>query len=176
MNETLEQRYERLVKTDSDINQHLQTLYTYAFKVKHITEVGTRNGVSTTALLRAQPEKLVCYDIVKTQDVDILGKMSGTTKFEFHNENILNVEIEETDLLFIDSLHNYEQMRAELALHSGKVRHYIIMHDTTICEKTDEVGRGPGIWKAVWEFLQEGTFIIREKFDNNCGLTIIERG
>lgn len=175
MSETLEQRFERLSTTSSDINEHLRTLYNYASRVKHITEVGTRHGVSTTAFLMAQPSKLVCYDIARTPDVDILEKMGGNTQFEFRNENILNVEIEHTDLLFIDSRHNYEQMKAELSLHSMKVGRYIIMHDTTICERIDEVGQGPGIWKAVWEFLQNGIFIIREKFDNNCGLTILER-
>ena len=43
--------YENSCRERSDINEHLPTLYEYACKCKHITEMGVRTGVSTTAFL-----------------------------------------------------------------------------------------------------------------------------
>jgi hypothetical protein len=44
--------------------------------------------------------------------------------------NVLEVEIEETELLFIDTYHYYAQLKKELKLHAGKISRYIAFHDT----------------------------------------------
>lgn len=103
-----------------------------------ITEMGTRGGVSTRAWLYAQPEKLVCYDLRKLPIVDLLERVAGKTDFQFHEADVLEIDIEETDLLFIDTWHVYEQLQAELAKHASKARKYIVLHDTTTFGETGE--------------------------------------
>jgi hypothetical protein len=55
--------FEMLCKTESDINEHLPTLYDYGRRVDHITEFGVRNGRSTVAWQYANPKTLISYDI-----------------------------------------------------------------------------------------------------------------
>jgi len=107
--------------------------------------------------------------------------------FEFKVADVLKTEIEETDLLFIDTWHAYDQLKQELKLHSNKVKKYICFHDTTSYEFVDESkghentwdgqSSGKGIWPAIEEFLDENKDIwqLKERFKNNNGFTIIER-
>jgi hypothetical protein len=48
------------------------------------------------------------------------------------------VEIERTDMLFIDTWHKYGQLSEELRMHSPNVDKYIVLHDTTSYEYRDE--------------------------------------
>src|SRR5262249_32635606 len=52
--------YRNACNTAGDIHEHLPTLYLLAQRCRHVTEMGTRTGVSTIAWLFAQPERLVC--------------------------------------------------------------------------------------------------------------------
>ena len=116
-----------------DISEHFPTLRKYASQCKHVTEFGTRGVVSTYALMAGKPEKLVTYDLVPNGNIwtaDDVAKGAGI-KLEFMERDTTKCEIEETDLLFIDTLHNYSQLKKELDLHHGKVRKYLIFHDTT---------------------------------------------
>jgi hypothetical protein len=188
----LEEVYDHYLKQESDINQHLPTLKKYAEECRSVTEMGVRWIVSTYAFLMAKPEKLVSIDIQhpSTWEVD-LSVVEGIAKdqncdFKFILGSTLELEIEPTDLLFIDTWHAYKQLKAELTLHSSKAQKYIILHDTTTYAFNDEDsyrewgdewrGDGKGIWPAVVEFLQEHSeWVLHEKFDNNNGLTILKR-
>jgi hypothetical protein len=165
----------------SDINEHLSTLKKYAEECKHITEFGVRWIVSTWAFLASNPEKMISYDfqMPSTWDVDINTVLEICYECNINYDFILadtrNITIEETDLLFIDTLHEYEQVKKELELHSDKVMKYIIFHDTVSFRTVGEVG-GKGIYFAIEEFLQKNNqWKIKEEFFNNNGLLIIER-
>jgi hypothetical protein len=176
----LQQTYERLCNQPSDINEHLPTLKKYADECEHITEMGVRWVVSTYALLMGKPKKLISYDINPINSEPIQEMVKDVTDFRFSVANTLDLEIEETDLLFIDTLHNYNQLKGELELHGNKAKKYIIFHDTTAFEwigesyqdKVDEVG----LWPAIEEFLEINTnWELHERFTNNNGLTILKR-
>jgi hypothetical protein len=172
---TLAQLYQLACELPSDIHEHCPTLYALARECRHVTEFGTRTGVSTTALLFAQPERLVCYDRVRYPQVETLERLAGRTAFSFQQADVLQIEIEVTDLLFIDTWHVYEQLQAELRLHAAKVRKYIVLHDTTTFgERGDEPARR-GLWPAVEEFLARGSFRLKQRYANNNGLTVLER-
>ena len=109
-------------------------------------------------------------------------------KFQFIEANVLEVDIEETDLLFIDTWHHYNQLTEELKKHAEKVKKYICFHDTTSYEHhsepttsendfKEELVWNKGLWDAVTEFLEENKDIwkLKERFTNNNGFTIIER-
>jgi hypothetical protein len=172
--ESLAELYRAVCSTPSDINEHCPTLYLLARQCRHVTEMGTRAGVSTVALLYAQPDKLVCYDRLKLPSISRLQALAGRTHFVFHQADVRTVEIEETDLLLIDTWHVHEQLKDELRLHAGKVRKYIVLHDTTTFGEWGETAGHRGLWPAVEEFLAQGTFRVKKRYHNNNGLTILQ--
>jgi hypothetical protein len=175
----IDKHYSHYCSRRSDINEHMPTLYQYALECKHITEMGVRDVVSTWAFLKANPTRLISYDIMRSKNIDnaIIAAKEKGIEFEFHQKNVLNVDIEDTDLLFIDTLHQHDQLTQELNLHADKVRKYIIFHDTSKFAYTDEVtGNKGGLWPAIETFLSNHPeWQIKERYTNNNGLTIIER-
>lgn len=170
----LTQQYADVCNNGSDISQHCPTLFGLACQVNHITEFGTRQGNSTTAFLAAAPARLVCYDTEIKDEPRRLEALSEG-RMQIHQQNVLEIEIEETDLLFIDTWHVYAQLAAELRLHSHKARRWIVMHDTTTFGEQGE-GGGEGLWKAVDEFLTSNpNWRVKSRVHYNNGLTILER-
>ncbi len=177
----IQEIYQQKCAVVSDINELLPYLKEYGEKVKTITEFGVRQPTSTYAFLAANPEKLVSYDIIKHPDVDLINEPN----FEFILGNTLEVEIEETDFLFIDTWHTADQLTAELALHSDKVRKFIGLHDTSSFFHRDEApyseqpqqvyGAGPGLSAAIMPFLDKGDWIVSLRLEFNNGLLILER-
>ena len=180
----LEEKINKIHKTPSDINEHIPTILKYGQECDHITEMGVRWIVSTWVWLACAPKKLIAYDIrnpnewgANIQDVYDTAEVYGLN-FKYFEKDVLKIEIEETDLLFIDTEHIYSQLKEELKLHSSKVRKYIFFHDTTNfeCDGEDRQ-KGTGIWPAIEEFLEErkDTWILEKRFTNCSGLTIIKR-
>jgi len=184
----IEEKYYQLCSESSDINEHLPILKKYAEDCSTITEMGTRYVVSTWAFLFAKPSKITCYDILIGLDMNIFNQRLSELKesakeigvdFTFIQGDVLDLNIEETDLLFIDTYHEYNQIKSELKLHSDKVKKYLIFHDTTTFGEHGETFKEPntkGIWPAIEEFLSENQkWEIAEKLENNNGLTILKR-
>ena len=172
--------YNQLCETPSDIHQHLPTLMKYASECEHITEMGVRGIVSTFALLMGEPKRMISYDIQWAPGIEGIIKEANERgiDFDFRIADTNNLTIVETDLLFIDTLHNYNQLKKELELHSHKARKYLIFHDTTSFEFIGESYSGEyekGIWPAIEELLEEGVWEIKERYTNNNGLTILKR-
>jgi hypothetical protein len=167
-----------------DIREHLPTLRDCAQGQKIVVEFGTRAGVSTIGLLKGQPKRLISYDIEKHPlfDPELCGRIAfPETQFQFIEQDVLEADIpEETDILFIDTLHTYDQLIEELTMHAGNVNDMIIMHDTETFKHTNEdklPRNGRGLWDAIQDFLvlERDSWEIHEHFSNNNGLTIMER-
>ncbi len=196
--------------TPSDINEHIETLIKYGSECDSITELGVRWLTSTWGFLGCAPKNgLISIDMrnPNTWDTGGNGENQGVIqrgynklsdvhqvadefglKFKFIQANVLDIEIEQTDLLFLDTWHAYRQLKSELNKFHSKVNKYIILHDTTTYANIDETnyeelgdewkadkGKG-GIWRAVEEFLENNKeWKLKERFTNNNGLTILER-
>lgn len=180
----------------TDIVEHLNTLRNLANKCEHVTEFGTRFGISTSALICGQPDTVVSYDINKgffepyQSEVEALAQAAGVN-FQFVEGDVLGVSIEETDLLFIDTYHTYNQLTKELNKHNSKVKKYIVLHDTVTYGTTDEkpyeygvvsedlkgLQRArEGLWVALEDFLAASPdWRIKEHYENNNGLTVLEK-
>lgn len=177
----------------SDIYAHIETLYNYGKMCRHITEMGVRSVSSTWAFLYSNPQKLISYDIVKhpnVLEVEDIAKRNGLN-FTFIESDVLKVEIEETDLLFIDTLHTYNQLISELELHSDKAQKYIILHDTTTFGTKDEINPNKksdiveamsvtkqGLTTAYQDFLltdKGKKWAVDKVYTHNNGLTILKR-
>ena len=189
----LEQIVNQIYTTPSDINDHIPILIEYASECETITEMGVRAITSTWAFLGAAPKKLISYDMENPshygsniQTVYDVAKQYGLN-FSFTKADVLKIDIEETDLLFLDTWHAYDQLKAELERHSSKAKKYIIMHDTTSYEQRDEPltsentfegekSSGKGLWPAITEFLEANNeWQLHKRYTNNNGLTILKR-
>jgi hypothetical protein len=189
----IETTYHNLVDTPSDINEHLPVLKQYAEKCDTVTEMGVRYVVSTFALVLAKPKKLISIDLFHPSfygDTSRLYAIQNYAKnngvdYKFVMGNTLNNDIEQTDMLFIDTLHVYGQLKKELEKHASNVNKYIVFHDTTTFEYQDEKHyynvdaldtSKTGLWPAIQEFLDSHTeWEILERRTNNNGLTILQK-
>lgn len=141
---TIEDNYNYLVTEKPHksrfINYHLPKLKEYAEKCEHITEFGVDGVNSTWALLAGKPKTMVSVDPNNFKAPKILELVKELTKkeninFEFIQNHSTNLEeIDETDLLFIDSGHTYECMSQEFKMHSHKVKKYMVLHDMEMPE------------------------------------------
>ena len=171
----------KLTEVGSDIYEHMPTLTTYAKECQHITEFGSRKGSSTVSMIKANTQKMISYDMYPTEDIDRLIELAKLENFnfEFKIQNVIadDFVIEETDLLFIDTLHTYTQLIQELTIHSGNVKKYIIMHDTQTFKNRGESGNlEKGLMDAVEKFVNENNnWEIEKIYINNNGLTILKR-
>jgi hypothetical protein len=191
--ENIKSIYEQHCSVQSDINEHLPTLLRYAQECKHITEMGVRWVSSTWPLLLSNPNKMISYDIVRNTNIDEVIRLANENQinYQFIESDVLEIEIEQTELLFIDTLHTYNQLTKELYLHSDNCSKYIILHDTTHFGYIDEViyehassevknieSNKQGLWNAVSDFLQTEkgkNWEMYERYSNNNGLTILKR-
>lgn len=174
----LAETYEYYCRTPIDIHEHMPTLRRYAAECNHITEFGTRFVVSTYAFMAAKPWKLLTYDLVPHPNIwnaDQLAK-ENYIEFGFMERDTTKIEIEPTDLLFIDTAHNYAQVKKELELHASKARKYIIFHDTVSYGYHDEDGSPGGLMPAIDEWLAANPqWVLREVFENCNGLLVAAR-
>ena len=200
----LDMRYEFVCRTPSDINEHLPTLYKYALDCDSIIELGVRGCVSSWALLRGlkdgnkNDKYLFLNDIEKCDISDLINVseyLNIEVEYEWINDLKLNTGDKKYDMTFIDTWHVYGQLKRELIKFGEITNKYIIMHDTTIdAEKGETIRLGLdskkqseesgipveeiecGLSKAIDEFIfTTGEWRIKEKFENNNGLTVLER-
>jgi hypothetical protein len=173
-----EVEYQRAKKTPSDINQNLPILYELAKECETIIEMGVRTGVSTRAFLNTDAS-LISIDIEKNTTVEELFALADTSgkSCQYIIGDVLNMEIPETDLLFIDTLHTYGQLIQELKLHGNKAKKYLIFHDTHTFGVLGEHGIDKkGLIPAIIEFTIANPhwgFYIHKT--NNNGLTVLKR-
>lgn len=177
---TLEQVYNQLREKPSDINEHLPTLKKLAEECSSVVEMGVRWVVSTWAFLAAQPKSLLSIDIDHpskyNNSLEIIEDLKGQTEFTFLQADTTKIEIEECDLLFIDTWHVYDQLKKELDLHGNKAQKYLVFHDTITFGEKGETHGHVGLMPAINEFLSDNPhWSILEHHKNNNGLLVLSR-
>ena len=156
-----------------DMGKHIPTLMRLGESVDHITEFGVRSGVSTLAWLMSKPKTLRCYDLAKNRRLHLNLYKSyakdNNVDFSFEIANDLEIEIEPTELLFIDTSHTYEHTLRELELHGKKVSKLIVLHDT--------MGKdGKVVIPAIGKYLYDTkAWLIDEHHKKSFGLTVLRR-
>jgi len=199
----LKLKYFNLKRKPSDINEHLETLSSYTEGCTKVFETGVRGVVSSWALLhglntnKVDGKKFVMNDIDNV-NVDSICQVGNSLNIEtvFIQGNNLDLDLNEKfDLVFIDTLHVYGQLKRELEKFSKIAETYIILHDTTVDAEYGEIIRQnldfekikeltnfsdeeltKGLWPAVEEFIAKNNdWEIQKKFENNNGLTILKK-
>jgi len=142
-------------------------------------------------------KSLFCCNINRSPNVNPLERIAKENgiNFKFYECSDLDIEIEPVDIVFIDTLHVYGQLKRELKKFAPLAKKYIMMHDTEVdgiygetirmsldIDKLLETTGMPlpelttGLQRAVNEFLVENTdFKIERIYSNNNGLTILKR-
>jgi hypothetical protein len=201
--EQVNSNYNNLCNRQSDINEHLPTLYRYARECESIFETGVRGCISSWALAKGLLEnkktekKLFLNDISPCNISDLLDSTrSLPIKIDYKWINNLQLDLPySVDMTFIDTWHIYGQLKRELEKFSKITNKYIIMHDTEIdaihgesirCGWNAEhqsVNSGfpveeitCGLQKAIDEFLKDNAeWTLDVRYINNNGLTILRK-
>lgn len=186
--EHIDSKYQEELRSKSDINEHLHDLYTLACNCTHITEMGSRFGSSTKAFLNA-PVSLRAYDLEihkPLMDLFKIARKAGKD-VEYNKGNTLELLIEPTDMIFIDTWHSQQQLRDELKLHGNAARKYLAFHDTHTYGVRDEQkdwAANPdrkamdrqGLLPAIIDFvIANPHWHFKMHKSNNNGLTVLER-
>ena len=203
--ETIQSKHTQFSNSPGDINEHLPTLYQCAKECTRIIETGVRGCVSSWSLVcgllhneHPNGKRYMLLNDIKECNISefLQCTQSLDIQVEYQWKNNLDLTLEENvDMTFIDTWHVYGQLKRELAKFAPITNKYIVMHDTTIDEIVGETIRNGwnaeeqsiqtgipveeincGLGKAIDEFLQEHSeWILKEKFTNNNGLTILQK-
>lgn len=197
----LQYRYVLAYNEPSDINEHVPALRALAMECSSVVEIGLRDMVSSWGILQGLSENpsasrsYLGIDISYPpfQTLSLAKELAEECGISFHfcQSNDMHVDIEPTEMLFIDSLHTYCHLTYELEKFSPKVSKYIAMHDTSEPwgDENEDVYYGDyseypseydctkqGLWPAVEDFLlRHPEWTLHERHLNNHGFTILKR-
>ena len=155
---------------NSDIYAHLPRINDLLKDCVTAIEMGVRDGQSSRAFLINDHLKLISYDLYLDPRVEFLFGVARTTGMDcqYVMANTLEIEINEIDLLFIDTDHTYIQLSQELKLHGNKAKKYLVFHDTVTYSKE--------LLPAIFEFMADNPhWKIKQQYSDCNGLTILER-
>ncbi len=162
----------------NDINKYAGLFRLLASECEHVTEFGVRNGISTGGFLSGRPRKYKAYDLIRRPNIDMLEwtAKSLNVDFQFIEADTTRIEIERTDLLFVDACHRYSHVSKEL-LNAPKVRKYLVFHDTTECWERENGNPVyvEGIGRAIQELLAQGEWFISSHYTEGSGLMVLSR-
>lgn len=182
----------------SDIFDYMGLLGEMSKGFEHITEMGVREVNTTWAFMWGLANssytrrRLVSYDLAYHPNIELAKTVAAENNvdFTFIQGNSIEVQIEQTNMLFIDTEHTYQHLHKELTLHSNNVTSCIFIHDTSGVygawedwpynhPRRGELANHPtkyGMWAGVVDFLNENaSWRLVERYEVGNGLTIIER-
>ena len=197
-------KYVEQANNPSDINEHLPTLREYANQCETILELGVRGCVSSWAFAQGllengkQTKHLFCNDLTPCDIKDLIAKCRTNgidIKYKWCSDLDPAFQPGTFDLIFIDTLHVYGQLKRELTKFAPLSRKYIVLHDTTsdgikgeairLGMNVNELSKQTkipqneitkGLWPAVTEFVQQNPeWTVHKRYTNNNGLTILKR-
>jgi hypothetical protein len=122
------------IQTSIEGKSQMKSVRELASGSRHITELGSGSGFSTTALLATQPETLLAIDSSRhplLENVFRLAHLYTKTKFVFREADALKVELEPTDLLVLGSAFDGARLRAYLEKHAPMARRRIVICNTS---------------------------------------------
>ncbi len=147
-----------IARSGTDISRHMETLFNYARKSRSVLELGSRQSLSTVALACGLADQdcpnrrldVVDLDPIDSAFVPIVEAVCRFNEVECNlhpktNDLAFPVQERSWDMVFIDSLHCYGQLRRELHRYAPHVRKYIALHDTV---SWGERGEGPSLLRT----------------------------
>jgi len=164
------------------IREHLPVLRALADECDSAYELGVGAVVSTWAFLSSSLRDLTSVDIAHPEgvggDLDRARTAAAEMgkRFTFLQASSLEIERHQVDLTFIDTLHTFGQLLAELRRFAPFTRRYLVLHDTEVFGTTGEDGVAPGLRMAIDVFLRDNPgWALEAHYPNNHGLTVLKR-
>lgn len=148
MTESIDAVYVRHCAGKTAIAPHLPRLRALADGLELAVEFGVKRGASSAALLLGA-KRVVSFDVVATPEARELEAAAGG-RWDYRIEDSRKADVPECDMLFVDSLHDYEQCAAELNYHGDKARRFIALHDT---QTFWEVGANGETGRKKWDYV-----------------------
>lgn len=196
----LEEIFNSLCNTPSDLNEHLPILRQLAQQSSSVTEI-SRSHASLWGILQGLSESFyqqrnylgINFHYPPLDVLNLAKKCAKkrSINFTFWRVNDLHIEIEPTDMLFLDGLHTYCHLTHELETFGPKIKKFICMHDTSYPwgDHEDSIYSGDyseypasydrtkqGLWPAIIDFLERHPeWQLFARYLNNYGLTILAR-
>lgn len=189
--DTIESLYERYRAGRTAIAPHLPRLRQLATGLELAVEFGVKQGASSTALLLGA-QRVISLDVVETPHARALERIAGG-RWTYLIQDSRRAALPPADLLFIDSLHEYNQVRDELAAHAHKILKYLVFHDVTTFGEIAAVGETgrqawsytpgqsvplehQGIRPAIDQFqVEHPEWRIAARYVDSHGLLVLER-
>jgi cephalosporin hydroxylase len=199
-------QFEQACTQPSDIYEHVPVLRALSTHCDSVIELGVRTMVSTWGVLKGlsenntvqQQKRYIGVDLCKppADKMELAEQIcrDHQIEFTFLVQNDLEVDIallQKVDLLFIDALHQYKHVTAELEKYHVLCNKYIAFHDTSSpWGESDEPSYGEngsvypewidstkqGVWEAVIDFMGcHPEWSLQERRLNNHGFTILEK-
>ncbi len=169
---SLDEWFEQAKKQPSDFHEHVQTLRDLASKCEHVSQIGIWGKPSRIALSH-NGAAFVDYAPGDRPEWAELKRLKGD-KFTGKVWQPF-AEIEETDLLFIDTYHTAEETLNLFTRHSPKVRKYLVVHTTEIFGEKGDNGQS-GVLIGVREFLRNHReWNVLRRDTNNYGLIVLSK-
>jgi len=122
----LEAIYQAHLRGGSAMALHLPRIRAMTNGLDVAVEFGVKRGASSSALLLAAA-RVVSYDVIETRQARELLRVAPS--WEYRIEDSRRADVPSCDLLLIDSLHTYAQVKAELEAHADNVRRWLVFHD-----------------------------------------------
>lgn len=134
---SLREEYERLCATPSDIYLHLPRFVKMVVDAdaRHVVELGTRTGVSTVAWLYGLERTGGRLTSVDIDERPAIGDHDHWTFIQGSDlEPAVTDQIDDADIVFIDTSHLYEHTLTELYIYRHFVRPggRLVLHDTML--------------------------------------------
>ncbi len=135
--------------------------------VKTVLELGVCTGISTRAILEALGDEGQMWSIDLQSFRQHPQIQSDYSEWSLTICDDLKVGWDrEVDLIFVDTLHRYDQALAELRKFSPFARHWIFLHDTK---------SNPEVLSAIEEFLRTDDHWMFGEWAHHHGLAVLMR-
>lgn len=163
---------------------HLDTLRDLASECDVVVEFGIRSASSSSALVLGCKGTVYSYDIERIDQWHQPLKAAAGDKWVVTYCRSEEADIPECDMLFHDTFHNYEQVKAEIRAHAHKVRKYYVFHDSVknAISGGENHTRGnfnpnlAGFRLAVDELMiEDPSWFIKAHYPHDDGLLVLER-
>lgn len=163
---------------------HLDVLRQLASECDSVVEFGIRSASSSSALLMGCKGTVYSFDIERIPEWHDPLMLAAGDRWEVTYCRSELAVIPECDMLFHDTFHNYEQVKAEIDAHADKVRKYYVFHDSVknAISGGENHTRGnfnpnlAGFRLAVDELMiRDPSWFIKAHYPHDDGLLVLER-
>jgi len=167
------ERFEEIKKNSSDINELVEDIFNHTKGCNIAVSLGIMKGDAAFALLLGCQHHISIDSNASRDTLNFLNDYFGSKSSSIIQNTYDPIDLEEFDVLFVDSAHTADCVEKELKTHAYKVNKFIIFHDTHTFGDVGEDG-GEGIKKPIYDFLSKNQeWKIIYEINHNNGMIII---